>query len=540
MEKHVADDFINRYLKKIYGFSVSKTFSLAEAEELCAEITCEVYTSLLKMPELYNPDGYVWRISENVYAKHVMRAKRDAHTPIDGLDIPVAPDFDADDDAQREYAVLRREIAYLTKTRREIIMLFYFEQQKVADIALKMQLPVGTVKWHLSRARNELKEGLYMNRTIGKLGLAPIRFEDIGHNGKPGKLGGPEAYISGVIEQNILYSVYFEPKNEHEIADELGISPVYLEDIIEKLEHNGFLTRTAGNKLTTYVVIAPAVFSADISKTEYETALEAANLLREAYVPLIREAVPKIDGIYVPRGNLALLTATLLSYAAMSNNYKTPFRDLSQYLIKPTDGGEYIAHTALKKVGSDTAGAPKSVLEKYWTCGPMYRQSEKYPGIGSWSIDSALSTREGLWQNNLNEDYDFMYEFISGKLEKGPENAEKYKRLYDRRYIGKSDDIQIIVCGKPMAELDAAIPAFPAAMRSKLENLAERRFEARKQLYPPRMYDLAYAYCQNVIEPGTITMLLDRMIREGELPDFTDIERVTLNLIMFSDKLPEG
>lgn len=38
----------------------------------------------------------------------------------------------------------------------------------------------------------------------------------------------------------------------------------------------------------------------------------------------------------------------------------------------------------------------------------------------------------------------------------------------------------------------------------------------------------------------TVVMLQDLMIKDGSLPDFSETERVTLNLLMFSDRLPEG
>ena len=53
MDKHKADQIITQYLKKIYGFAVKKAFSYDEAEELCSEITFEVYSSLIKSDETY-------------------------------------------------------------------------------------------------------------------------------------------------------------------------------------------------------------------------------------------------------------------------------------------------------------------------------------------------------------------------------------------------------------------------------------------------------------------------------------------------------
>ncbi len=234
MEKQRADELIHEYMQKIYGFAVSKAFDLDEAEELSSDIVYEVYTSLLQLDALHNPAGYVWRISENVYSRYVMRKKRDAHTNLEDVTIPIYDEYESEkEELDGEHALLHREIAYLARTRREIITLFYFDKLKIAGIARKLTLPEGTVKWHLSRAKDELKEGMKMERNIGKLGLAPIKFKGMGHNGNPGKLGGPEAFVSGLIEQNVLYAVYFKPKTLNEISDELGISPVYLADSAE-------------------------------------------------------------------------------------------------------------------------------------------------------------------------------------------------------------------------------------------------------------------------------------------------------------------
>lgn len=71
MDKQKVDQIITEYLPKIYGYSVKKSFSYDEAEDLCADIIQEVYVSLLRAGEIGNPDGYIWRISQRTYAKHV-------------------------------------------------------------------------------------------------------------------------------------------------------------------------------------------------------------------------------------------------------------------------------------------------------------------------------------------------------------------------------------------------------------------------------------------------------------------------------------
>ncbi|MCR5263822.1 MAG: sigma-70 family RNA polymerase sigma factor, partial [Clostridiales bacterium] len=169
MEKEKADALITAYLEKIYGFAVRKSFSYAEAEELASDIVEEVYTSLLRREDICNVEGYIWRISEHTYAKYVSSKKKREGVSIDGMEIPYEEDL-LPDSAEDELMKLRLGIAYLTEVRRKAVYMFYFENRSVRDIARALSMPEGTVKWHLNKARKELKEAFQMERKIGKLG----------------------------------------------------------------------------------------------------------------------------------------------------------------------------------------------------------------------------------------------------------------------------------------------------------------------------------------------------------------------------------
>ena len=88
MDKQKADQIITEYLKKIYGFAIKKSYSYDEAEELCAEIVCEVYLSLRKADEIISMERYIWRISNYVYSKYVSSRKKHEGISIDGMQIP--------------------------------------------------------------------------------------------------------------------------------------------------------------------------------------------------------------------------------------------------------------------------------------------------------------------------------------------------------------------------------------------------------------------------------------------------------------------
>ncbi len=62
------------------------------------------------------------------------------------------------DQHRRQRALLDRAIAQLTATQRQVLMLFYHQEQSVEAIARQMQMPHGTVKSHLHRARTTLRK----------------------------------------------------------------------------------------------------------------------------------------------------------------------------------------------------------------------------------------------------------------------------------------------------------------------------------------------------------------------------------------------
>lgn len=191
---------------------------------------------------MVNLEGYIWRISEHTYARYVSSKKKHQGISIDGMDIPYYDESTLDED--ESIRILRREISYLSETRRRIVFMFYYKKQPIAAISALLGMPEGSVKWHLNKARNELKEGYSMERKIGHLGLCPIEAIGFGHGGTPGNNGGPEYYLGDKVRLNIVYSVYHSPKTKQEIAQELGMTPVYIEDMINFLEDNGYIVKT--------------------------------------------------------------------------------------------------------------------------------------------------------------------------------------------------------------------------------------------------------------------------------------------------------
>ena len=537
MNKQKADQLITEYLQKIYGFAVTKAFSYDEAEELCADIVCELYRSLLKSDEIYNADGYVWQIGMHVYSKFVSSKKRHEGISIDGMDIPFFDNYFEGDTEQ--LMRLRREISFLTRVRREIVFSYYYENKSIRAISSAMHLPAGTVKWHLSKARNELKEGLVMERKIGKLGLNPIQAASIGHSGNPGTSnGGPEFYLSDNLNLNIVYSVYFEPKTREEIAKELGVTPVYIEDKITFLENNGFLVRQAKNRYTTYVRFEPETYSLEKKENKLKKQYEIAHLLAGTYAEQVRKAVADYPNVYIPGGNRELFEAAAIFYG-VANKCQLPVKkDLSKYYMKTTSGGEFITFIELSSKQIDVDYVPVLPPDDLSSCGNMTRWSEKYR-IYSWSMDTKFSSRKGFWKNNLTSDYEYLYEFMTGAISETPANAEKFKRLRERKYLTEDNKVNIMVVKGRAEDFFDTIPELDEESKKKFADFALETAEMNAKSYPPQMKDLVISWgVGGFISNDVAVMVMDILYRNGTFKPLCENEKVTSNLILFADRLP--
>ena len=540
MEKQKVDQIITEYLQKIYGFAIKKSHSYDEAEDLCSEITLEVYQSLLKADEIFNIEGYVWRISEHTYAKYVASKKRHEGVSIDGMEIPYYDD-DPWEDRETERLRLRREISFLSGVRRRIVYLFYYENRTIASIAAQLNIPEGTVKWHLNKAKKELKEGITMERKIGKLGLEPIEAYTFGHSGNPGKNGGPEYYLKDKLDLNIVYSVYYQPKTAEEIAEELGMTLVYIEDRVTKLEENGYIVKTKGDKYTTYVKFNAEKYSLELEENETKMQLKVAETLVEKYVPLVRAAVADVKDVYIPGGNWELFEAAVIFYAVANKCTLVTKRDLSKYYIKDTAGGNYIAFVSVKSQCTDPDyQSTLGDLPGYWSCGNMIRRSGKYPTVDSWSCDSRLCSRKGAWSNNLTKDYEYLYELIKGEISDNAVSSDKFKRLRSRQFITEDGKPNIMICCGEDNDLFSRIPELDPAIKSQFADAALEYAMLTAKNYPPQMQDLIVDWgVSGFIGNVVALMVMDILYSDGTFKPLTEQEKIASTLIMFSDVLPE-
>lgn len=347
------------------------------------------------------------------------------------------------------------------------------------------------------------------------------------------------ALLEEKLNLNIVYSVYFEPKTKDEIAEELGVTPVFIEDKINVLESNGILVRKAGGKYTTYVNFMPQTYSRESDDKRYMKQYEAAEMLVREYVPQVRAAVADFNDIYIPGGNRELFEALAIFYGICNTHIDVPKKDIGRYRIKSADGGSAVVYVELECTPRDPDYSMKFKYEDYGCCGAMSRGSDVYP-VDSISWDTRYCSRKGYWKNNLPDDYAWLYEAYTGLICDDNVNGYKFKRLRERDYLTDDGKVNIMVAKGCPDTLRKLVPTVSEEIKDKFAAFALECAVQEAKDYPPQMQDYIVASSASGFIGSTVAlMVLDILYGNGTFKPLAESEKTTAELIMFADKLPQ-
>jgi hypothetical protein len=124
------------------------------------------------------------------------------------------------------YDMLRKNIAQLSVCYRDIIIMSYYDNMTSGEIAAKLNIPEGTVRYRLSVGRNKLKKEINI---MQETALKPVKL-NMRTNGSYN--GTPWMYLNDALSQNILWQAYWEAKSVEELSKILGVPAYYCEKII--------------------------------------------------------------------------------------------------------------------------------------------------------------------------------------------------------------------------------------------------------------------------------------------------------------------
>ena len=253
-----AADFVKENLKTIFAYALSRVSNKEDAEDLTNDIVVAILQSADKIKNADAFYGYIWAIAANTYKKFLQKRNRCQTEEIDDYMSDIT-DFTEKILEKEEMNILRREIALLTKEYRECTIAYYFDELSCVEISRKLNISLEMVKYYLFKTRKILKEGICMEREFGEKSFRPAPFEFIT------VFGGMynEEYrnlFARKLPGQILLSTYYTPMSIRELAVELGVGSVYLEDEIALLEKYNLIKALTAAKYQANIMIFTDAF----------------------------------------------------------------------------------------------------------------------------------------------------------------------------------------------------------------------------------------------------------------------------------------
>lgn len=324
-------------LEQLYYYALRKTGSKVEAEDLAQDIAVQALGSLANGSRPVNIDRWLWGIARNRYA-HWAKLKRRRHAADGG---PDALDLAADDRPTAEErlvraderAALRRELSLLAAGYREIIVAYYYEGRRIADIAAKLGLPEGTVKRRLHDCRLNIREGIEMAREVGR---RSFKAEEVyfSKSGSDGKDGSPWNRIGRLIPKNILLAAFRNPMTLEELCLELGVAMPYMEEEVRLLTDVTLLKEVAKGKFETDFIIVDKAMQRDIFRIVEEAGARFAPPL----IALLEDVMPELQRNRQWDSQFLLWTLIPMAVDYTAGNVRLSNGWSGSYTPRPHDG----------------------------------------------------------------------------------------------------------------------------------------------------------------------------------------------------------
>ena len=145
------------FRRKVFGLAYSFLRDREAAEDVTQDVFIKVWRALPGFDGRASLSTWIYAIARNA-SLSALRARRSQSSLSDPdvMDAVDAIDTAAPAESIVERAALLRLVDQLPRKQRQVIVLFYMEEQSHEEVATMLAMPVGTVKTLLHRARARL------------------------------------------------------------------------------------------------------------------------------------------------------------------------------------------------------------------------------------------------------------------------------------------------------------------------------------------------------------------------------------------------
>ncbi len=345
----MKNDEVIQYYDYLMRLAVSKCNSQTDAEDLVGEVMLAAFAYIHKGGTIEHPKTW---FTNTLFYKHNSNLRKKYRAPVtvcleDAMNI--AEEEDDEFLLSQEASKVRKELNHLGFITREVLIRFYFGDQRVSEIAEGLGIPEGTVKSRLSAGRSQMKKGLETmeiteNYIPGELSIT--------FGGSEGLKGEPMSLVEGdLIVQNLLILAYEKPVTISELSKAISIPAAYIEPIVKKLLDGELMVQTDGGKVyTDFIITRP-----QNSLKNFKPQLDFSHRHFETVWGILEKMSKKISEMHFVR-NMSIEEKTKLDRFAILK----ALQDFQHYgsekieapkFPKRKDGGRWIAQAVAFDAG---------------------------------------------------------------------------------------------------------------------------------------------------------------------------------------------
>jgi RNA polymerase sigma-70 factor (ECF subfamily) len=164
-ESDAFNPLVVKYQPRIYTFISQQVKEIETAKDLTQETWLKAFRAIKTFRGDSAFASWLYRIAENVCIDYFRKQQKaydiePLHTVDERHITETHPDPCRDLERQELQAYLRAAIQHLTRTRKQVFLLYYAQDLSIKQIATRLNRSEGTIKSHLGNARLQLRDSL--------------------------------------------------------------------------------------------------------------------------------------------------------------------------------------------------------------------------------------------------------------------------------------------------------------------------------------------------------------------------------------------
>ena len=241
MTAGISDAQIEQMSKTMFRFCLSRTGSYHDAEDLAQEILLIACRSDHHFDDEKAFCAFVWKTAGNIL-KSWYRRQAGQHTEEPDENLPDHRTDELEEQARDHEQVQKilREMTRLSSDYRRVMVAYYMDGKPVREIAANLSLSESMVKYLLFQSRKHIREGINMEKELGRLSYDPVDLTLIFWGGKCRYY---DIFRNNRLRQNIVMACYYDKLTEEQLSLQLGVPTAYLEEDLKKLLEYNLLTK---------------------------------------------------------------------------------------------------------------------------------------------------------------------------------------------------------------------------------------------------------------------------------------------------------